>query len=196
MKSMHTNNSNGAAGFSLVEVTLAIGITAVALVSLMGMIPKGMRTLQKATDQAVMGRIHQQVLGEINITPWESPDGGNSPLEQFDGSIRIYDDQGIELPEREMGEKEHIYTARISIPAVGDKLPDRVGGAGFSGISLPGGGSGGVLASRLVIVEITAITAPDFLQNPQSGFDKLTGTGMVQVYRSIISKTGRDFDIK
>ena len=47
------------AGFSLIEVTISIAITAVALVALMGMLPAGMKTMREATDRAVETRIHQ-----------------------------------------------------------------------------------------------------------------------------------------
>ena len=71
-------------GFSLIEVTIALGITAIALVSLMGMLPKGMETLRRAADKAIEGRIHQQILGELQLTPWETPNGGDIPVREFD----------------------------------------------------------------------------------------------------------------
>ena len=39
-------------GFSLIEVTLAIGITAFALIAIVGLIPTGLRSTQEANDQA------------------------------------------------------------------------------------------------------------------------------------------------
>lgn len=172
----------------MVEVTLAIGITAVALVSLMGMLPKGMQTLQKANDQAIMGRIHQQLLGELQLTPWESASGGDSPIDAFNGMTRIYDDQGIELPANRMGEFEHVYTARITIPRAGGGTPTSVGGGTFVGVKVPGeeeldeGSPDDHM--RLVLVEVTSVVDPDFdTIDPRN----------VETYRTVIAKMGQDF---
>lgn len=187
----------GASGFSLVEVTLAIGITAVALVSLMGMIPRGMKTLQKAADQAVMGRIHQQILGELQLTPWES-ESGQAPLDSFDGAVRFYDDQGIELAQSDKGGIDHIYTAKISLPRIGSKLPNSVGGGTHQGVVTPGASKGGVRIEtvRLAIVEITSNVDPNFLQNPGSGFDGLNYANAVSVYRTMVARMGQEYSNK
>ncbi|MCB1086152.1 MAG: Verru_Chthon cassette protein B [Verrucomicrobiae bacterium] len=179
-------------GFSLVEVTLAIGITAVALVSLMGMLPKGLKTLQKAADQAVMGRINQQILGELQVTPWDSVGSGGSPLESFDGAVRIYDDQGIELPKTERGSFDHVYTAKISVPSKGNRLPKHAGGGGYSGVLVPGesnSGAGNGDYSRLAIVEITSNTDPNFLKS--FDFDSLDYPMAVSVFRAVLVKMGQ-----
>lgn len=187
-----------ARGFSLVEVTLAIGITAVALVSLMGMLPKGMKTLQRANDQAVMGRIHQQILGEIQLTPWEDEaGGGTSPVESFHGQIRFYDDQGIELFASEKGGMSHVYTARVSVPKVGGRLPQSVGGGSYHGAGLPGDAASSDEFLRLVVVEVTSNVDPRFLESPASGFDQmLTYPGAIFTYRTMIAKMGRMYDVK
>lgn len=184
-------------GFSLVEVTLAIGITAVALVSLMGMLPKGMSTLQKATDEAVTGRIHQQIMGEIQLTPWEAESGGGSPLLRFDKQIRYYDDQGIQLSdsERQGNPQSHVYTARVSLPAASGSsgLPKSVGAGSYQGVRLPGETVAGDQWSRLVIVEVTSSQDPRFLENPSSGFDSVVPVRSIYTYRTIISKFGQQF---
>lgn len=168
-------------GFSLVEVTLAIGITAVALVSLLGMLPKGMATLQRATDEAVTGRIHQQIMGEIQLTPWESEGGGGSPLDRFDRQIRYYDDQGIQMTEtdRQRNPQFHVYTARITLPR--------------SVVKLPGEESVANIWSRLVIVDVTSSQDPRFLDNPATGFDSILSPRTVYNYRTIISKFGQQY---
>jgi type II secretory pathway pseudopilin PulG len=47
-----TNKHRRLSGFSLVEVTLAIGIVAFALLAIIGLIPTGLRSVQDATQQA------------------------------------------------------------------------------------------------------------------------------------------------
>lgn len=187
--------------FSLVEVTLAIGITAVALVSLMGMLPRGIKNLQRASDKAVMGRIHQQVLGEIQLTAWETGDGSNDtpPIDSFDGLVRYYDDQGIELPKPSSEEEKlrHVYTARISLPKPGASLPQSVGKGSYGGAKLPGDAS---VSSdqflRLVLVEITSNVDDRFLADPNTGFDKLTYPGAVFTYRTMVAKMGQQFGVQ
>ncbi len=190
MTLMKVSNIRANRGFSLVEVTLAIGITAVALVSLMGMLPKGMQTLQRANDLAVMGRIHQQVVGELQLTPWEATSGAGSPIDSFDGMVRYYDDQGIELPESDRGSFSHVYTARISIPRSGSGLPISVGGGAHGGVKVPGES---MLPSgspsdymRLVIVEITSVVDPDF-DDPEMA-------SQVRTYRTVIAKMGQEYE--
>lgn len=185
-------------GFSLVEVTLAIGITAVALVSLMGMLPKGMQTLQRANDLAVMGRIHQQILGELQLTPWESSLGGAAPIDSFDDMVRFYDDQGIELPDSERGSFSHVYTARISIPRQGGRLPDSVGGGSHGGVSVPGESMVPVGTEedymRLVIVEVTGIADPGFLNSVPGSFDDPDRSDMIRSYRTVVAKMGQEYE--
>lgn len=189
-------------GFSLVEVTLAIGITAVALVSLMGMLPRGIKTLQRASDRAVMGRIHQQIMGEIQLTSWEVPSGGASagkqaPIEDFDGMIKYYDDQGIELtrPTTEEDKFRHVYTAKINLPKPGESVPSSVGNGNYGGATLPGDGE--AISKdrflRLVLVEITSNVDERFLNNPGAGFDDLKYPGAVFTYRTMIAKMGQQF---
>ena len=196
MRFHQLKHRNQTSGFSLVEVTLAIGITAIALVSLMGMLPKGLQTLQRANDKAVMGRIHQQILGEIQLTPWELGSGGTSPLDAFDGEIRYYDDQGIELPQNESGGFNHVYTARITIPNPGSGLPSSVGSTNYQGITIPGENAAGSPDEfmRLVLVEITSLSAPDFLANPKSEFDNISDPKQVSTYRTFAVKMGQEFN--
>ena len=182
-----------ARGFSLIEVTIALGITAVALVSLMGMLPRGMETLRAAADKAIEGRIHQQILGEIQLTPWESGGGGGgSPRDAFNKQVRYYDDQGIELAAK--GGPSHVYTARIHVPQEGDSLPPSVGQTNHAAIMPEGINSGTLNYLRLVIVEITSIVDDQFLQNPQVSFDKPEYQKHIHTYRTIVSKMGQEYE--
>lgn len=181
-------------GFSLIEVTIALGITAIALVSLMGMLPKGMETLRRAADKAIEGRIHQQILGELQLTPWEAPTGGDILVREFDQQIRYYDDQGIELLENQKGETEHVYTARIHVPEIGSNLPPSVGSSQYGGVMEESFGGGGELTYlRLVIVEITSIVDERFLDNPESKFDDPLFLDHIRTFRTFIVKMGQEY---
>ena len=202
---MKNNSRKAEAGFSLVEVTIAMAIAAVALVTLLGMIPQGMNTMVEATDQAIEARIHQQVLNEIQLTPFEDV-GGNSLLVKFKNLEIYYDSQGEELGDSSnssdngKGDFEHVYTARVSVmgadPSDGlnTELPPSIGGAGYNGISfdnmqnLDGSGHGNPFV-RLVIIEIAAVggNATTFDFNDPANFSAIS------TFQTTVVKTGRDF---
>lgn len=175
------------AGFSLVEVSIAMAIGAVALVSLIGLIPQGLKTVEEATDQSIEARIHQQILGELQLTPFRdknnNPDLHTSPLKQFHRQVRIYDGQGVELGYQDrlgsftkapssFNEEEldfnWNYTARIWMPHFqnGRVPPSMDDGFTFLGFHRPPGydptSSYGNSADDLliVIVEIVPIAIP------------------------------------
>ena len=124
MKTKHFEKTQRRGGFTLIEVTLAVGIAAVALVSLMAMIPQGLQAMRLATDTAVETRIHQQVISEISLAPWKDRDVYNE-------QIRYYDDQGIQVTEedhrRDPLQYNIVYAARLLVPKSGDNLPKRIG---------------------------------------------------------------------
>lgn len=153
---MHAPHPSQAAarGFSLIEVTIAMAIAAVALVSLLGLIPQGMNTMREAGDEAIMARIHQQTLNEIQMADFDVIDTYNN-IEFF------YDGQGEEIGDSRSGggargRFDHIYTARVSIPSQsGGAMPQSVGGAGFAGFNFGDGAASPHI--RPVIVEIAAV---------------------------------------
>jgi Tfp pilus assembly protein PilV len=58
-----------AAAFSLVEVTLALGIAAVCLISVIGIIPVGVKTTRDATSQTAATNIMAAVIADLRATP-------------------------------------------------------------------------------------------------------------------------------
>jgi len=114
-------------GFSLVEVTVAMAIAAVAVVSILGLLPQGLETMREAGDEAIKARIHQQILNEIQMTPFKAKQT-DSPIEDYNGLELFYDQQGEELETSDEGSFEHIYSARVTIPKSGDPFPNSVTG--------------------------------------------------------------------
>lgn len=141
--------------FSLIEVTIAMAIAAVALVTLLGLIPQGMNTMREAGDEAIMARIHQQALNEIQMTDFEA-------IDAYNGIEFYYDAQGEELGDSRSGggargSFQHIYTARVTIPnPVGGQMPQSVGGGGFGGFSFDGGNEKNFYI-RPVVMEVAAV---------------------------------------
>lgn len=157
--------------FSLIEVTISVAITAVALVSLMGMLPAGMRTMAKATDTAIEARIHQQVVGEVMLTEWPK-------RFDFDNIIRGYDDQGIHIATggtvfaAGRTDNDIIYRARIRIPT--------------QDVVLPGGDPDPNL--QLVLVDISNLSVSNF------NFDSAENQRHIHTYQSMTVKMDESLD--
>ncbi len=165
--------------FSLIEVTISIAITAVALVSLMGMLPAGMRIMREAGDRAVETRIQQQILGEVQLTKWLN----RNKYDSTTSGVWFFDDQGIRI--YNSGSKsdpdfdfKHVYSARVSVPVLGAQLPLSLGGTVYQGVKIPPAQNMPAVADpnlQLVVVEITSVI-DDSLRKPsgfsQKGFQK------------------------
>ena len=171
MKIRRTNPTRCAPNaFSLIEVTIAVAITAVALVSLMGMLPQGTDLMKRATDTAIEARIHQQIVGEVLLTEWEKKDS-------FNNTLRGYDDQGIHIATdgnvfaSGRTQENVVYQARIRLPA--------------GHVTLPGGSVDENL--QLVLVDVTNRREPGF------NFDSAANRRHVNTYQSIIAKMGQNF---
>ena len=76
-------------GFSLIEVTIAMGIVATVMVGLLGMIPLGVRSVREATNLTITGRIAQEVIGNIQQANWKDIE------KSFDKKIFYFDNEGF-----------------------------------------------------------------------------------------------------
>jgi uncharacterized protein (TIGR02598 family) len=101
------------AGFSLVEVVLAIGVVAFAFVALFGLLPAGLSTFRQALDNSLGSQIVQRLVNEAQQTDF--PTLIATPT----GPLRYFDDQGNEVG----AIADSIYTAEVSV-APTTKLPD------------------------------------------------------------------------
>jgi uncharacterized protein (TIGR02598 family) len=64
-----TRSSSSKFGFSLAEVTLALGIAAFCLVAVFGLIPVGVQTNRNATSQTTATNILAAVVADLRATP-------------------------------------------------------------------------------------------------------------------------------
>ncbi|CAN5761625.1 hypothetical protein BH09VER1_BH09VER1_13300 [soil metagenome] len=71
--------------FSLVEVTLAIGIVSFGLLSVTGLLPVALKTVKDSSAQVSIANIALQVRAEIVQTPFSS---------NLDGAAFFYDQEG------------------------------------------------------------------------------------------------------
>src|SRR5438309_3996056 len=71
------------AAFSLVEVTLALGVAAVALIAIFGLLVTGAQTNHTAVEQSASSDILTAVAADLRATPKTSPPGGATPSPQY-----------------------------------------------------------------------------------------------------------------
>ena len=100
-------------GFSLVEVTLALGIIAFAFVALFGLLPVGLGTFRSAIDTNNEARIVQGIVGKAIATNY------NNLKKQDPKEIYYFDEEGsatdtslFEVPARK---DERIYEAKYFV---------------------------------------------------------------------------------
>ncbi len=68
---MKTRNSllrSSAAGFTLVEVTIALAVVLIGLLAVLGMVANGLRSSRSATENCVPAMIAQDILNQIKAT--------------------------------------------------------------------------------------------------------------------------------
>jgi uncharacterized protein (TIGR02598 family) len=86
--------SREAAAFSLVEVVLALGVAAICLLGIFGLMPIGMQTHRNATSQTTAANIVAAVIADLRATPstrttssqFNITFGTNPPPLYFDGA--------------------------------------------------------------------------------------------------------------
>jgi uncharacterized protein (TIGR02598 family) len=98
-------------GFSLVEVTLAIGIAAFCLIAVFGLIPVGVQTNRNATSQTAATNIIASVIADMrattsSISPQYGITFGSSKTLYFDGAGQFATSLGTNSR----------YRARITFP--------------------------------------------------------------------------------
>jgi len=100
------------AGFSLIEIAIAVGILAVALVALMGLMPGGMTNFRKAMDTSITAQIAQRILLDMQQADFDKViDSQTSDKQDLSNlanytftaptrgsnQFRFFDEQGNEL---------------------------------------------------------------------------------------------------
>lgn len=76
-------------GFSLIEVTLALGVTAVALITLIGMVPVGLNTFRTAIETTVRTDVTRRIIADLQQTPFASISNSSSPIYFTDEGIPV-----------------------------------------------------------------------------------------------------------
>ena len=70
-------------GFSLVEVTLALGVAAISMIAIFGLLVTGSQTNHTAIEQTASSDILATVAADLRATPKTAPPGGAATSPQF-----------------------------------------------------------------------------------------------------------------
>ena len=89
---MKTNQTGSA--FSLIEVTLALGVAAVSLLVIFGLLPIGVQTNQRSIEQTASADILSAVNADLRATPVTNPRGNAATSTQFGIAIPAAGDTG------------------------------------------------------------------------------------------------------
>jgi uncharacterized protein (TIGR02598 family) len=95
--------AKGPSAFSLIEVCVAIGIVAFAMMTSVGILPMAMDVFQKAKRDTIHANILIRISGEANSIPFDR-------LEEIQGA-RYFDEQGLKVSEA----GDSIYTVHVVV---------------------------------------------------------------------------------
>lgn len=94
-----------AAGFTLAEVTISVGIAATVMMALLAIMPLGLDSLRSSASRMADARIIQAVAADYQMRDWSKvKPSDETPI------LMAFDDRGTEVNH---GSREHIYTAQI-----------------------------------------------------------------------------------
>lgn len=85
---------NCSAGFSLVEVTLALGIAAFCLITLFGLLPLGVKTNQSSISQTAAAAVLSSVMADLRATPKTNPTSRQYEITVGTPRILYFDGEG------------------------------------------------------------------------------------------------------
>lgn len=80
----------GNAGFSLVEVTLAVGIAALGIIAVLGLMPQGLEMSRKTGEMTAQRQITEQIVRNLDQKSWSELTAGGTNFTYY------FDDQGLE----------------------------------------------------------------------------------------------------
>lgn len=110
-------------GFSLAEVTVATGVMALALTTLLGLIPHGLNNIREAGNLAAENHITSHILGTLSQAKWQGAGGEDLLVPTYDQQRYYFDDQGILIESKEPG-MDLAYVAEVRVPTHDVNLPE------------------------------------------------------------------------
>lgn len=110
-------------GFSLAEVTIATGITAVAMTTLLGLIPQGLSNLREAGELGAHSRIARHIFGTLTQESWRDASGADTLSQRHDRRRFYFNDQAGVIESDQPDALEVTYVAEVLVPEQDVTLP-------------------------------------------------------------------------
>lgn len=148
-------------GFSLPEVTLALGIAAFGITTLLGLLPQGLNNIRKAGDVAASSRISEHILGSID----QSQAMAASTKQRF-----YFNAYAVPIDPAGANKDAIAYVAEVNPPA--------------TDVRLPGSANSGDAFLRRVKVKLKQTTAADY------AFDD-ANPASYKLYSYVVATTGK-----
>lgn len=157
-------------GFSLVEVVLAVGIMALGVVTILGLLPHGLEMSRRTANEQAETRIVDQIVGELQSSDWATLGG----LLASGESRILFDDQGLKA----LSPSLTTYVARITLSEASERdqgmlLPAKVNNAESSKNNKN---------LRRVKIEVAATQTRDF------NFDNAPPAAVVKRFTCLVAK--------
>ena len=124
MKILINSKSDSRRAFTLVEITLATSILALAITSILGLIPFSLSNSREAGATMTESIIHQTLIGRMNQAKWSGIDGQDLLSQLFNEQQYFFDDQGANVaPSGAHDFRRITYVARIRVHPRDVRLP-------------------------------------------------------------------------
>lgn len=102
--------------FTLIEVTIALGICATVMMALLGLLPMSLDQMRDSRNMTAVARISEDIINDVQLMDWNE-------MESLDGETRDYDDQGTRIRTITVDNRHHIYSAEIAVDLEGIFVP-------------------------------------------------------------------------
>lgn len=107
--------SSSCAGFSLVEVTIAVAIAAMGFITLLGLLPQGLNMARDTAQMSTGARIIQKLSGEMQSASW-----ADITWKGY-GPLRYFTAEGSEIVSAESADPQMLatqvaYVASVELP--------------------------------------------------------------------------------
>jgi uncharacterized protein (TIGR02598 family) len=120
MKNQLVSTHRLKAGFSLVEVTIAMGIVASVMMALLALLPFGMDSIRDAKNTLVTSRIANEMVTELQSIDWGQQ---NAFLESYSREIFYFDSEGTRLKSKDGPDMAYRVQVTIKSPEKNPILP-------------------------------------------------------------------------
>lgn len=108
--------ARSAAAFTLLEITLALGIASVGMVMLLGLLSSGQDLFRGAVDVNVSAQIAQRLVQEAVQTDYDTLTNNATSTDPINKGWRYFDNEGVEVPSGQASTAIYHVLTRI-VPA-------------------------------------------------------------------------------